>query len=218
MNLKEAFRYQNHLDHMLTAADLYLSNQLHTVEVTQTHHRSKVDPEATDEVLTSEQIYQQRGVHYEVSDVVNFMMALLKEKRGVSIEITNAKRFSSFQLDHELACNKVAQRVAMRLGALSSLRPKNRITTGAGRRFNAEGNQITYTYDVEESQTLAFDREVIRGMSKELLAEADEVSNRAECFMLETLIHFEPIFDVNDSFEEAIEGFIKFHTDIYDNQ
>lgn len=208
MNLKEGFRYQNYLDTLLMRAEMYLSNSLHTIEVIQVHHRSKADPEATDETFTSDQLYPSRGPHYDVGGVVNFMLAIMEEKRFLSSEITNAKRFSSFQLDHELACNKIVQSVARRLGALANTRPRTNMTTGTARRFNAEGNQVTYTYDVEEQQSVTFDQQEIRRTSKELLAKADEVSNRAECFMLETTLNFTPQFDVNDSFDEAIEYFL----------
>lgn len=210
MNLKEAFRYQNHLASLLDHADLYLSNYFHVVDVTQTHRRSLVDPDAHDEVLTSDRLYPQRGTHFDTADVVDFVMEVLKERRMLSIEITNVKRFASFQLDHELSCNKQTQRIAKRFGFLAAMRPKNQVTQGYGRRFNAEGNQITYAYEVEEQQSLAFDRDEMRRMSKEMLAAADEISNKAECFMLETDVVFEPIFDVNDSFEEAVESFIKY--------
>lgn len=208
MNLKEAFRYQNYLDSLFMKADLYLSNSLHTIEVTQVHHRSKADPDATDEVLTSEKLYPNRGQHYPIDGVVKFMLSVMEEKRALSSEITSVKRYSAFQLDHELACNKVVQNVARRLGMLASLRPRNNMTTGTAHRFNMEGNQVSYAYEVEEQQSVAFDQKEVRRMSKELLARADETSNRAECFMLETVLNFTPCFDVNDSFDEAIETFL----------
>ena len=209
MNLKEAFRYSNHLDSLLMSAEMYLANSTQTVEVTQTHHRSKVDPEATDEVITSEKLYPNRGTHFPVDDVIGFMFDVLQEKIELSSEINNAKRFASFQLDHQLACNKAMQRIAHRLGNLANTRITSHTLTGTGRRFNAEGNQITYSYDIEEVQALAFDKDEVRRASKEMLAKADEISNQAECFMLETVVSLEPSFSVNDSFEESMEIYIR---------
>lgn len=209
MNLKEAFRYMNYLDLLLSNAECYLSNTLHTTEVTQTHHRKAVDPDATDEVKNSEQLFPVRGTHFNPNYVVDFMQEVLAEKCKLSEQINQAKQCAPFQLDHELAINKVRQRIAHTLQRLGALRGRTTMQTATGYRFNAEGNQTPYTYNVEEVTMPLVPAELARSLAKEYLHHADEVSNQAECFMIQTTILMEPMFDVNDSFDAVVEAYIQ---------
>ena len=51
MILKEAYRYQNFLDRLLSEAQSYMNSETFITNVKQIHHRKKANPAAEDEVI-----------------------------------------------------------------------------------------------------------------------------------------------------------------------
>lgn len=206
MNLKEAFRYQNFLDTMLNGAIAYLSVPQNIIEYTHIHHKHHVNPDVEDEVETHEQLYPSAQL-YVIDEIVDFTMAVMQEKENLSLAVTRAKQFSGFAVDHEIAINKTRQLLARAMNALARIKTTTRTTKGTGFRFNVEGNQVSYIYDVEEDQRLRYEPAGIKQLARDLLSKADLVSSDAEKFMVDTLVDFDPAFDVNDTFDEAFQAY-----------
>ena len=207
MNLKESFRYQNFLDQMLSEAAMYLGNRGNITTVTETHLRSKANPDAQDETLdaTPERLL---SADVKPDDVVDFLLRVLDEKVNLSLAIDEAKKNCDFAIDAELNANRARQQAAIALAGMAEVKATERIKAGKSYKFNAEGNQMGYTYDVKEVTTIDYDRNRVKALVKKLHRESDEVSTQADRMMVSLEVDFIPAFDVNSNFEDAVEDFL----------
>ena len=208
MNLKEAFRYQNHLDILAGEAKLYLASSDNCTLLTQTHHKSKVYPEAEDEVRATDQIRDNWSTHKDVMQVAKFYVDLIREKHTLSLLIAKVKASHTFMMDAELSTNKLRQEVALVLNSVTRKnRATRRTTRGSAYKFNAEGNQVPYYYDIDETVEPAFDPKELKAMARALQDEANAISSQADAFLVNTEVEFEPRYSTGDTFEDAFEHF-----------
>lgn len=205
MYLKEAFRYQNYLkDQISTALGLLASGQYATKTV-QEHLRNKANPDAENETmdLTSERI-----LPYSADQLVSFLQHLIYEKEVLTGAISNSKKWYPVDVDLEIANNQVRHRVATILSNMCRMKSSERTTTGFAYKFNADGNQVQYAYDIKEITTIDFDRNSVKSILKALTKQADEASEAIDKAMVDMFVNYEPSYSTNDSFEDALEQFI----------
>ncbi len=212
MNLKESFRYQNYLNKLFGAASSYLSSNGYMTVVKQTHLRKKVNQDAEDEeqIVSTERPYDCKDNNV----IIDFFMDVVREKDELSAAISSAKKSLSFDLDAEIASNKYRQMAASTLQRVADLKSSDRITRGAGYKFNAEGNQVAYQYDVKEVTTIDFDRNKVKYMVRKLLEQSDNASTEADKCMVSVEIDFEPKYNLQDSVDDAIMSFVHRQDDI----
>lgn len=203
MNLKESYRYANYLDDLLNKASSYLRNDKFVTTTKQEHLRSKVNSEATDEVIDVQKPYD---VEFTPNDVINFAVKVLAEKGKLADAIAIAKANAEINIDTAIALNKKKQYFANTLEALSNIKPRQRTTSGKAYRFNINNEQVPYTYDIEETTTIDFDRNDVRNLVKKYLKETDEISAKLDAIEINTQVVFECSWDVNDSFEDIVVG------------
>lgn len=205
MNLKEAFRYQNLLERLMNEATSALSMPANLLKVTKTHLRSKVKPEAENEVEEADE-----------TDLVNpdlviaFMKRVITERERLTTAIGLAKQNlhgSVTDLDAAVEANKYRQTTANRIKSMLCTKDSKRIERGTSYNFNAEGTQVPYVYDIEVSSEVRFDRAAAKKAMQELLAEADKVSAAIDDAMVNTEVSYEAPWDVNESFEDIITVF-----------
>ena len=203
MNLKESYRYANYLDDLLNKVSSYLRNDKFVTTTKQEHLRSKVNSEATDEVIDVQKPYD---VEFTPNDVINFAVKVLAEKGKLADAIAIAKANAEINIDTAIALNKKKQYFANTLEALSNIKPRQRTTSGKAYRFNINNEQVPYTYDIEETTTIDFDRNDVRNLVKKYLKEADEISAKLDAIEINTQVLFECSWDVNDNFEDIVVG------------
>ena len=203
MNLKESYRYANYLDDLLNKASSYLRNDKFVTTTKQEHLRSKVNSEAADEVIDVQKPYD---VEFTPNDVINFAVKVLAEKEKLADAIAVAKANAEINIDTAIALNKKKQYFANTLEALSNIKPRQRTTSGKAYRFNINNEQVPYTYDIEETTTIDFDRNDVRNLVKKYLKETDEISAKLDAIEINTQVVFECSWDVNDSFEDIVIG------------
>lgn len=203
MNLKESYRYANYLDDLLNKASSYLRNDKFVTTTKQEHLRSKVNSEATDEVIDVQKPYD---VEFTPNDVIDFAVKVLAEKEKLADAIAIAKANAEINIDTAIALNKKKQYFANTLEALSNIKPRQRTTSGKAYRFNINNEQVPYTYDIEETTTIDFDRNDVRNLVKKYLKETDEISAKLDAIEINTQVVFECSWDVNDSFEDIVVG------------
>lgn len=207
MNLKEAFRYQNHLGELLTGALSYLSDRNQTTSVEQRHLKSKMNTGEEDDVLTTDQVREGRGTHFDNNAIVDFAIFILNERNKLAIAIAEAKSSSEFKMDAELSINKDRQRIVRTLLMMSSIKPHTKTSRGSSYKFNEEGNQVPYYYDIVEKFDIDFDRSYVRKVAREFSTAADDVSSKADRCLIDTVVNYEAVFDLNDSFEDAVNEY-----------
>lgn len=204
MYLKEAFRYQNYLNTLISTTTGYLSDTRYTTKTVQEHLCNKANPDAENETVD---LSAERVLGYTANQMVDFLQHLIDEKQKLTMAISEAKKSCGIDIDAEIANNRIRQSVAATLSHMGNMKPSERMTKAYAYKFNAEGNQVQYAYDVKEVTTIDFDRNKVKGISKKLISGADEVSTAIDKVMVELAVDYVPNYSVNDSFEDTIEQF-----------
>lgn len=203
MNLKESFRYQNFLESMMGFAGESITNREHSLTVTKKHLRSKANSDAEDmeEAVNF-------GEFYKNDDVISFMFFLVKEKEKLTTAIGLAKATIGFDLDAAVETNKFRQTLMGRAKMMLRYVSAKKMERGTDYKFNAEGNQNQYFYDIEVEYTEAFNREEAKRLVKEIATEADKTSAAIDSAMINTQVDYTAPFNVNDSFDDVMEEFL----------
>ena len=203
MNLKESYRYANYLDSLLNTAYTYLRNKGFVTTTTENHLRSKANVDAQDEIV---EVQKPFDVDFTPNQVIDFVVDVLAEKEALVDAIANAKACAEINIDNAIAMNKKKQGFVNILSNLANIKPSEKQRNGSDYKFNAEGNQVQYYYTVIETVGIDYDRKSVRALSKKLLKETDEISAKLDAIEINTILDFEPLFDVNETFEECIVG------------
>lgn len=202
MNLKESFRYQNYLDGLLKSAQYSLASREHALKTTRNHLRSKANPEAANEIEAVEV-----EPFFPNDDVIRFMEWLVRERERLSVAINFTKSTLPIDIDAAVETNKFRQRTASSIRNMLQNKASKRVMHGTGHKFNNEGVQSPYYYDIEVVSEEAFDRARSREVMRAMLAKADEVSAAVDEAMVTATVNYEPVYDVNESFEDVMESF-----------
>ena len=204
MNLKESFQYQNHLTAMYNTVLSYLNNKENLVVVTQEHLRSIANPDAKDETLDAT---KERAFSQNVDAILAFVSAIVAEKYALTIAINRAKFACSMDIDAETTRNSMLRNLYSVLENICKIKSSERKIQGADFKFNINGEQMKYYYDVKETTTEDFDRANVKAMAKDMRKTADNVSSMLDHCMVETEVSFQPAFDISDSVEDALNAF-----------
>lgn len=204
MNLKEAFRYQNFLDSTMRTATSQISLTYRALKVTKKHLKSKANPDAKDDV---EEVVNEDS--YSNDELIELIKMLVDEKKDVSEAIGKAKAAADIDIDAAIEANKFRQQAASAIRTMLSV--KESVTTEQGRdyKFNVEGNQTPYYYEIEVSKSEAFDRVGAKATMRTLIDDSDRVSTSVDSILINTQIDFKPRFDVNDSFEDIVPSLVE---------
>lgn len=206
MNLKEAFRYQNKLDTYFQSITTYLNYSNNIMITKQEHLRSKVNPDATDETVDTT---KDRKISYPIDKLIQFAVHIILEKSKLSEEIENTKKNCGLNIDSAISLNKKKQELSKVFSYMANIKAVERVAQGRANKFNVEGNQVSYTYDIKEVSTIDFDRNKVKTLSKNFAKEADEVSTMIDKIMIDCEVNFVPTYDMNDTFEDALEQFVE---------
>ena len=201
MNLKESYRYANYLDSLLRRAYSYLNSNGFVTTTVEEHLRSKSNPDVNDERIEVKSPYD---VEFTPNDVINFVVKVLNEKEKLSDAITKAKSTTEIDIDNAVAMNKKKQQFVGVLNEIADIKPSETKTTGKAYKFDINGEQKPYIYDVNRKTSINFDRNDVRKLVKKYLKETDEISSKLDLIEITTQVDIEPRFDVNDKFEELV--------------
>lgn len=204
MNLKEAFRYQNFLDSMMQNASYSIQMKDHCLAVTRNHKCNKANPDDADfeEVMNSEEEF------FKNDDVISFMVFLVDEKKKLTEAIGKAKASLDFDIDAATAVNKYRQSLNSAIRSMMRFKPNKRLEIGIGHKFNVEGNQVEYKYDVEITSVEAYDKDKSKEVMRKVISEADEASTAIDAAKINTTVDYTPVFDVNDTFDDVMTAFL----------
>lgn len=204
MNLKESFRYQKFLDNMMVRATNNLADLSHCLVTTKKHFRNAVNPEAQDEEETVD-----NGEFISNDTVMEFMAHLVDEREKLSTAIGVAKANIGFDMDAAIETNKFRQSVNNAIRNMMRYATGKKKTQEYGYKFDINGVQQAYRYDVEVTTTENYDKTAAKSMMRDMITKADEVSAAIDAAMINTQVEYEPPYNVNDSFDDVIEAFIQ---------
>lgn len=201
MNLKESYRYANYLDNLLSTAYSYLRNKGFITTTKQNHLRSKANSDAQDEVIDVQKPYD---VEFTPNNVIDFIVKVIDEKEGLSNAIALAKANTEINIDNAIAMNKKKQGFVSVLNSMVGIKASETTTTGKAYKFDINGEQKPYVYEICQITSIDYNRTDIRNLIKKYLKETDEVSTKLDSIEINTKVDFNPSFDVNTSFEDLI--------------
>jgi hypothetical protein len=214
MNIKEAGRYANYLNNMIFNLSMQLNMDANLYKTVERHLRAKANPEAVDEEL---EISTDNKLACSVNDLAYLIKSLIDEKNKLALFIENGK--NSIQLnwtegnvhltiDSAVEYNKNLREFASKLKQISNCKNSETKKQGTDRKFNVEGNQVNYYYDVEIKKTIDFDRDIVVDLYKKTLDKTDEISKQIDEAMLKDVIAFEATYSLYDTMEDVITKYM----------
>ena len=201
MNLKESYRYANYLDDLLSTAYTYLRNKGFVTTTIEEHLRSKSNPDVEDETI---EVQKPFDVEFSPNDVIDFVVKVIAEKEKLSAAIAKAKNTTDINIDNAIAINKKKQGFVSVLNGIAYIKPSDTKTTSKGYKFDINGEQKPYVYDVNRKTSIDFNRNDVRNLIKKYLKETDEISAKLDLIEITTIVDFTPTWDVNEKFEELV--------------
>ena len=207
MNLKESFRYQKFLDTMMNQARRSLCDPDHILNVTKKHLRNAANPDAEN----VEEVIELDTPFFPNDDVIRFMEWLVDERQKLSVAIGRAKASVGFDIDAAIEANKFRQIVYGGIKSMLAYNSSKSKTQGRDYRFNINGDQTPYYYDIEVTKEEAFDREASRAVMRKMITDADQVSADIDAALINIQVNYVPKFDVNESFNDVMAVFTEEH-------
>ena len=201
MNLKESYRYANYLDGLLSTAYTYLRNKGFVTTTVEEHLRSKSNPDVEDETI---EVQKPFDVEFKPNDVIDFVVKVIEEKEKLYESIAKAKNTTDVNIDNAIAMNKKKQGFVSVLNGIADIKPSETKTTSKGYKFDINGEQKPYVYDVNRKTSIDFDRTDVRNLIKKYLKETDEISAKLDLIEITTQVDFVPKWDINEKFEELV--------------
>lgn len=204
MNLKESFRYQNFVNDLLTNAYTSIMNSSHCLKTVKTHRKSEASPDVQD---VEEMV---EVLPFAPNDmVVRFIVELINEKSKLTEKINLAKSKMDFDLDAAIEANKSRQAALRAMSNMIVQTASKKVEKGMDYKFNSEGSQLPYYYNIEVKTIELYNREETKAVMKKLNSESNEVSNQIEAALINTEVDYEPLYDITESFEDIIGEFSK---------
>lgn len=204
MNLKESYRYANFLEDLLDSAKNYLGRDDFVTTTKEDHLRSKANKDAEDElgVVVTKQI----DVDFTPNQVIDFIVKVVNEKEKLFTAIADAKATTEINIDNAISLNKRKQSIIFTFQMLANRKPKEIQTTGIDYKFDINGEQKPYNYNINKITSIDYDRNTVKNLIKKYRKECDEISSKLDEIEITTQVNFTPLFDVNDSFEDLVVG------------
>lgn len=204
MNLKESYRYANFLEDLLDSAKNYLGRDDFVTTTKEDHLRSKANKDAEDElgVVVAKQI----DVDFTPNQVIDFIVKVVNEKEKLFTAIADAKSTTEINIDNAISLNKRKQSIISTFQMLAKRKPKETQTTGRDYKFDINGEQKPYNYNINRITSIDYDRNTVKNLIKKYRKECDEISSKLDEIDITTQVNFTPLFDVNDSFEDLVVG------------
>lgn len=206
MNLKDAFRYQKFLNKLSEDAICSITSRENCLRTTKTHKRSLVKPDAEDYVETID-----NENPFTVDDLIAFMKELSIEKEYLTCQINIAKSSCDFDIDSLVESNKINQNLCKAIKTALSIVPFSYTEKAKDYKFDINGIQIPYCYDVEIDETRIFDGDKAKAIMKNAIANCEEKSKVIERMMINTEVNYSATYDVNDDFDDIVVNFINRH-------
>lgn len=204
MNLKEAFTYQNFYDRLIGQVESYFSTNS-TYTRTFTHRKNEVNPEAENVVKVE---VQQEKLPYSVDTMISFALNVMAEKEAMYAAIRKAKESMSFDMDAAIGMNKLRNRFrAMLELRLYNKKDVERVTEGRDYKFNVNGEQVPYTYEIDEKLTLEYDRKKVKQVMKSLDAASNDASRMVDQLNVNLEVDITPKYTLDMDLEECLERF-----------
>ncbi len=200
MNLKNAFRLTKKYDDLFQYAMEHIVNPKHALSTTKTHYRNIVDKDAMDMQETIDEV-----IFFQSNDVISFATYLIDEKERLGKAISATKQSLSLDIDASIESNKYRQQLKRSIDVMLTYSANKKPERGVGYKFNAEGNQVSYYYELIVEQEELYKRDWVKLVSKAVIESADAISTEIDHQIINSFVDYKPLVarGVNDSFDDA---------------
>ena len=214
ISLKESFRTLVYIDKTISSLTSYLSNKNNSISVIESHLKEKSNPEAKNEELDTTTIKEYPDA--STVDIINLVKNLIAEKTKLEISVELAKRDivietkdnKNLSLDSAISNAKQSRNLANVLNSLINIKTDEKKTVAQGFKFNINGEEVPYRYDVVITKTINFDRNIVSDNYKSLLEKADKLSISIEKAMMEEIVEYEFPYSVHDSVADVVSKYL----------
>lgn len=205
MNLKESYRYANYLDGLLNTAYTYLRNKGFVTTTVEEHLRKQSNPDVENETI---EVQKPFDVEFKPNDVINYVIGVINEKEKLSDAIAKSKTTTEINIDNAIAANKIKHGFVSVLNGMVGIKPSETTTTGKAYKFDINGEQKPYFYEICKTTCIDYNRTDARNLIKKYLKETDDISAKLDSIEINTTVEFNPLFDVNTSFEDSVVEYV----------
>lgn len=213
MNLVEACKLAKNIEALKYQIADVISSPDYAAKITERHLKSKADENLADETIERE-VTKMYDITTE--QAIQLLDILMQKKAELSSAIEAAKHDIRIDVngmklayDSAIEYNKSLRDLAIyRMNRLNRLKEGVVKTTASAYRFNVEGNQTPYKYDVEIETTLLIDAKDTKNKEKNYRKLADEISTKLDEAKLNTKIDLDLGIEVNDTLEDVIDAFL----------
>jgi len=214
ISLKESFRVLSYIDKTISSLTSYLSNKNNSISVLEQHLKEKSNPEAKNEELDTTTIKEYPDA--STINIINLVQNLIAEKTKLEISVELAKRGivietkdnKNLSLDSAISNAKQSRNLANVLNNLINIKTDEKKTVGTGFKFNINGEEVPYRYDVVVTKTINFDRNIVSDNYKQLLEKADKLSISIEKAMMEEIVEYEFPYSIHDSVVDVVSKYL----------
>lgn len=206
ITLKKSFEMQNYLKSLLDKALTALAYNDNITKTTQEHLRKKAYTDAENETIEKP---KRPDFIFKVMDIVDFACDVQNQIELLTVAINKAKHSLGKDYDGMIAINNQKRVLLNRLNTMAGIKASESIKTGQAWKFNGEGNQVSYSYDIKEVVAIDFDRNAIKAIISRLRKELDDNSTAIDIMQLETLVDFETIYEIGDGLDDAVQKFLE---------
>ena len=206
ISLKKSFEYQNYLDELQRCATNLLGSNF-MVTVNRHHFINAVNHEAEDKVETIEDSKKSEYSFITPNQLVGFAQYIMNERTRLSAAIATAKHNGS-DYDLLIAQNSERRKMLFTFEQLISIKGGERKSKWTAYKFNVDGEQTSYEYDIKDVTTIDFDRNNVKAIVSKLRKECQYVSEKLDHILVMREVDFESIFEIGDYFEEAVTKYL----------
>lgn len=204
ITLKKSFELQNYLSQLLNSALSTLAYDDNITTTKQKHFRKKSYSEAEDEEIV---VKKNIELPYTINELISFIDVLVNEIEKLTVAINDAKTYNGKHFDAMISMNNKKRSILRRYETMASLKPTEKIVKGQAEKFNADGEQVSYRYDIEQVTTIDYDRNEVKKKVSKLRKELDETSDAIDAMQLQSMVNYEPIFEIGETLEDVIEKY-----------
>jgi len=208
MNIKEAGRYANFLNNLINELKYFKSDFIYkTVEL---HLKNKVNSTEEDEEI---EVVTNNKLDCQLDSLVHLIFTLIEEKLQLALAIDQSKKTlfidwkengKFLSLDSAIEYNTKTRSFIESIKELTQYKSSESMKKGIGQKFNVEGNQVNYSYDIKVVKTINYDKDTVTKLYRKLLDKTDNISNAIDKAMLLDSVDFVPNYSLHDTTEDVI--------------
>lgn len=201
MTLKEAFRYQNFLARLADKLAEAMMNPDNIMTTTKVHHLNAANNDAQDKTET-----------VKVNNPVNINLCLklyeriIEEVETLTAAIERTKASLNICMDAAIRANTQRQRMANIIRGVLKNKESEAQTTGTSYKFNNEGNQAAYVYEITIKKSENFNRKDFKAAMDKALQMADVTSGTIDGFTVNSTVDYTAPWDVNATLDDVLEA------------